>query len=103
MELDQDLLNLWLQAKDGLSTEQTRRLVEAMQLARDKLRSLDSCYVEDEEGTEVCFRADIHKLGQWGLDLQTPTSPIGEKLGNYELVYVGRCPGREAWRAQPCS
>ncbi len=101
MELDQDLLNLWLQAERGLSTGQARQLIELVQDSRNASMtfSYDTAQALVDEGKEWLF-----ELGeQWGLDLQTPISSADEKLGNYELVYVGACPGREAWRAQSCS
>ena len=64
MELDQDLLNLWLQAKDGLSTGQARQLILLVQDSRDAVKAFDN------DGKEPPL-----DLGQqWGLDLRTPSA-----------------------------
>ena len=77
MELDQDLLNLWLQAKDGLSTEQTRRLIETLQESRDKAEEL-----YQELWDKVTWPTALPMQQQWGLDLQTPVDvdPVREVL-----------------------
>ena len=69
MELDQDLLNLWLQAEQGLSTGQARQLIFALQEARNT----DDALREEMQDKEF-YAETPYPREQWGLDLQTPSA-----------------------------
>ena len=94
MELDQDLLNLWLQAEHGLSTGQARRLIELMQEGRNMFDRFGESGLFTDGQPEWWNK-------QWGLDLQTPSAsstPSAEQVVGefFEAILKHSVVGRPA-------
>ena len=76
MQLDQDLLNLWLQARDGLPCHTARRLIEAVQKARAFCKDHIYCYKDIEiDGFE-----HIKDLELWTIDVDPRQQDIDALL-----------------------